>query len=247
MLAAILFDLDGTLVDLDGDAFLEDYTEKLSGTLSEWIAPARFKSALWSAAVGALATPHPTQTNRAVLMHQLAAALDVSPDWLWAHIDAFNRTQTASVLPGGRPRPGAQDVVHLARQRGLKIALATTPIYDLPVVEERLGRAGLRHIPWDVVATDLFQSTKPYPAYYQEIARRLDVAPEDCLMVGDDAFNDLAAAHVGMHTFYVGPAMGGLEVGPAGTLEDLAEWLARSDLPWERSRPSRVAGRELSE
>jgi FMN phosphatase YigB (HAD superfamily) len=226
MLKAVLFDLDGTLLDLDGDAFLEDYTDKLSQALSHWIDPESFKSALWSAAVGALATPHPSRSNRAVLMHHLATALATTPEFLWAHIDHFNRTQAATILPGGHARPGAREVVQLARERGLKVALATTPIYDLPVVQERLRRAGLDQIPWDVVASDSFLSTKPYAPYYREIADRLDLDPPECLMVGDDAFNDLAAQQVGMLTFYVGPPMGGLDVGLSGNLMDLAEWLA---------------------
>ena len=60
------------------------------------------------------------------------------------------------------------------------------------------------------------------------VARALGVNPEACLMVGDDAFNDLSARTIGMSTYYVGPPMGSLKVGTSGALSDLFElWTVR--------------------
>lgn len=221
MLKAVLFDLDGTLLDMDGDAFLEDYIDKLADFLQPWLLKEQFTKALWSAAVGALASEHPGQTNRDVLTKSLSDTLAVDPEQLRQRIEEFNETQAASVMPGGHPRHGARRAVQAAHTLGLKIAVATTPIYGLPVVMNRLARAQVADLPWDLIATDNFCSTKPYPAYYHEVADLLGVDPDNCLMVGDDAFNDLAARAVGMTTYYVGPPMGGLEVGISGTLDDL--------------------------
>jgi len=124
-------------------------------------------------------------------------------------------------LPIGNPCPGSREVVEAAQAMGLKVAVATTPIYELPVIMERLRRAQLNDIDWDLIASDEFCWTKPSPEFFHEVATRLDVAPSECLMVGDDAFNDLAARNVGMATFYVGRSMGGLALGQRGTLNDL--------------------------
>jgi len=221
MFRAVLFDLDGTLLDMDGDAFLEDYIDKLADFLHPWIVKERFTSALWSAAVGALASGHSGQSNRDVLIKSLSDTLSVDPQPLRDHIDQFNETRSALVMPGGHPRNGARRAVEAAHVLGMKIAVATTPIYGLPVVMDRLARADVADMPWDLIASDSFCSTKPYPAYYHEVANFLGVNPDQCLMVGDDAFNDLAARATGMATYYVGPPMGGLAVGPSGTLEDL--------------------------
>lgn len=221
MLKAVLFDLDGTLLDMDGDAFLEAYIDKLADFLQPWIIKEQFTTALWSAAVGALASEHPGRTNQDVLTTSLSDTLSVDALELRQRIKQFNETQAAHVMPGGKPRPGARRAVQAARALGLKIAVATTPIYGLPVVMDRLARAQVADIPWDVIATDSFCSTKPYPAYYRELSHLLRVDPVECLMVGDDAFNDLAARTVGMATYYVGPPMGGLNVGTGGTLDDL--------------------------
>ncbi|MBR5751053.1 MAG: HAD family hydrolase, partial [Clostridia bacterium] len=42
---------------------------------------------------------------------------------------------------------------------------------------------------------------KPNPDYYREILRRMDLKPEDCLMVGNDADEDMAASTIGMNVF----------------------------------------------
>ena len=42
---------------------------------------------------------------------------------------------------------------------------------------------------------------KPNPEYFREIMRRLDLLPEDCIMVGNDADEDMAAEKTGMKVF----------------------------------------------
>lgn len=225
MLKAVLFDLDGTLLDIDGDAFLEDYIAQLARHLHPWVDADAFTGALWSAAAGALAAPHPQKTNRAALTEALGESLGVGPAELSQRIDAFSLSAAATILPGGRPMPGGRRAVTAAQARGLKVALATTPIYHWAVVQNRLARAQLDDVSWDVIATDQFFSTKPYPAYFHEVADRLGVSPESCLMVGDNPFDDMAAKTVGMATYYTGRPMGALNVGRSGTLLNLAaEW-----------------------
>ncbi|NMP24374.1 HAD family hydrolase [Sulfobacillus harzensis] len=229
MLKAVLFDLDGTLLDIDGDAFLEDYMAQLARYLHPWVDADAFVQALWSAAAGALAAAHPQKTNRAALMDALGESLGVSPAELSRRIDAFSLSEAAKILPGGRPMPGSRRAVAAAQARGLKIAVATTPIYHSAVVHNRLDRAQLDDVNWDVIATDQFFSTKPYPAYFLEVAERLGVSPESCLMVGDNPFDDMAARTIGMATYYTGRPMGSLNVGRSGTLLQLAEELTEYD------------------
>jgi FMN phosphatase YigB (HAD superfamily) len=43
--------------------------------------------------------------------------------------------------------------------------------------------------------------TKPHPEFYTEVVERLGLAPEECLMAGDDPENDLTAGLAGLETF----------------------------------------------
>ena len=44
---------------------------------------------------------------------------------------------------------------------------------------------------------------KPHVQYYEEIADRIGVHPEECLMIGNDTGEDLPASKIGMKTFLV--------------------------------------------
>lgn len=45
---------------------------------------------------------------------------------------------------------------------------------------------------------------KPNPAYYTDVCRRLNVAPADCLMIGNDENEDMyAASSLGMRCYLV--------------------------------------------
>ena len=50
-------------------------------------------------------------------------------------------------------------------------------------------------------------SVKPDEGYFTEVARQLGASPDDCLMVGNDTYHDLAASRVGMKTYLTTEAM----------------------------------------
>ena len=55
-----------------------------------------------------------------------------------------------------------------------------------------------RRLPRLVLTSPLCKSN---PSYYLEITSRLNVAPEECLMVGNDVTEDMAAKSAGMEVF----------------------------------------------
>lgn len=228
MIRALLLDLDGTLLDLDGNDFLDDYCEAVAEWMTPLVTPARFLDLLMAAAIPTVVTEHPGRSNREVLWQALADALEIPRDRLESRFQTFMASDLTKIFPGGGPRPGAHRLITEARRLGLKIAVATMPIYPRKVVDERLRRAGLDQLPWDAVATQDMQSVKPHPTYFLELARTLQTDARYCLMVGDDYFQDIPARNTGMHTFYVGPQMVGLDPGPKGSLDDLADCLEKT-------------------
>ncbi len=48
---------------------------------------------------------------------------------------------------------------------------------------------------------------KPNPAYYTEICEKLRLSPSDCIMVGNDAREDLAARKAGLDVFLLTPCL----------------------------------------
>ena len=69
---------------------------------------------------------------------------------------------------------------------------------------------------------------KPNPAYYAEILQKTGFAPEECLMVGNDAVEDMAAEQAGMAVFLLTDCLynpQGLDISPwpRGGFDELTE------------------------
>jgi len=82
------------------------------------------------------------------------------------------------------PLPGALSFVAECRQRGLKLSLATSA--DRIKVEVNLREIGLPAGSFDSIITGLdVRNKKPFPDIYLKAAESLGVRPENCLVVED--------------------------------------------------------------
>jgi len=212
MLAAVLFDLDGTLLDIDINSFLDDYFGALGPVvalvLEEGVDPSFGLNAVL-AGTSAMVEPHPGLTNQVVFNRHFRSLTGADLD-LEKFAMPFERFY-AEVFPTLRkaigPRDGARDVVQTALDLGLKVAIATNPIFPLSAIRERMRWAGVDDLAVDLVTSyENMKATKPLPTYFTQTASLLGVEKADCLMVGDDRGLDMGAADVGMRTFYCGAA-----------------------------------------
>jgi len=95
------------------------------------------------------------------------------------------------ILSKGEAKEGAAHALDFFRRRGLRVALASSSAYRLiGAVTERLGLAGWFEV---VYSAEEEEYGKPHPGVYLTTARRLEVAPVDCLAI-EDSFNGVLAA-----------------------------------------------------
>ena len=95
----------------------------------------------------------------------------------------------------------------------------------------RIQWAGLQ--PEDVELYTTYENSsysKPNPAYYQDILARLNVKPEECLMVGNDVGEDMIAEQLGMKVFLmtdcmINKANADISFYPHGSFDDLKNFL----------------------
>jgi FMN phosphatase YigB (HAD superfamily) len=228
-LKAVLFDLDGTLLDIDIDAFLELYFHALAPVVVEVIGgDPRSAIGAVMAATRAMVDSHPGRTNAEVFASAFAetTGIDIGPEG-WARFDRFYAEVFPALRGGIGPVRGASEVVDTARRLGMTTVVATNPIFPGAAIRERMRWAELDEAAFELVTTyEVMEAAKPDLAYYRSIAERISCDPTECLMVGDDPVLDMVAADIGMSTFYVGP-----KPIPAadyvGTLEELADLLPR--------------------
>ena len=99
--------------------------------------------------------------------------------------------------------PGAlHEIFDDLAKTGLKLVLASNPIFPMEVQCQRLGWAGLSHIPFHFIThIENMSFCKPRVEYYQQICQKIHEPPESCLMVGNDSINDMVAARAGLSTY----------------------------------------------
>lgn len=201
---AVLFDLDGTLLPIDFDAFLPRYF----GALRAHVGPALPGVDLLALVVAS--TEHMVgndgaATNQERFWGHFGERIRRPRDEVERLFDDFYGRDFPRLGAALRSDPAAAPLVRACRERGLRVALATNPVFPRAAIEERMRWAGLEPGWFDLV-TSYETSTycKPHPGFYREVAARLEVAPARCLMVGNDVGQDVVpAAAAGMRTCLV--------------------------------------------
>lgn len=204
MLEAVLFDLDGTLLPMDTDAFIAAYVQDVAAMVADVTDPGTFVEHLLAGTAAMLAPRQERMTNEQAFMRTFFARSGYDEAVMMPLFDRYYRERFPALKRLTAPSPAARLAVEEAVSSGLRIAVATNPLFPALAIEERMRWAGIADLPWDLVTTyEHMHSCKPQLSYYEEIVQRLGVAPERTLMVGNDVGEDLIAAKLGMRTFLV--------------------------------------------
>lgn len=238
---AVLFDLDGTLLDLDMDRFLPVYLRRLSEYVADLFEPGEFLRQLMRATAAVIENRDRSRTNDRILYEAFWNGLDperhpgARPERraeALARFERFYREEFGRLRFMARPRPEAPRLVAASRARRWKVALATSPVFPRVAIEERLRWAGLDAGQFDLVTTlENMHSCKPQPDYYREVAERLGVEPGECLMVGNNLRDDIApAARAGMRVYVADGLVlhegeAGASGAPRGSLAQILAWI----------------------
>jgi FMN phosphatase YigB (HAD superfamily) len=228
---AILFDLDGTLLDSNMETFLPMYLKAVSGRVADLMPPKQFIAHLL-AATEAMAANDGRATNAEVFWGAFSPLVGRSRAELEPIFDAFYATDFPKLAAVTRRKPEARPVVQLANALGYDTVIATNPLFPETAVRQRMEWAGVADFPYKLVTTyENSRYAKPNLRYYDAICSHLGYPPGECLMVGDEHF-DMVAGNIGCLTYLVpGPATALQAETPEpayrGTLSELAELLER--------------------
>ena len=199
-ITTVLFDLDGTLLPMDQDQFVKMYFGLLARTLTPDDPEAMIK-AVW-VGTRAMMTNDGTKTNEEAFWDTYCQLLGEDRRSDEPAFRSFYENQFELVRNACGFNPKAAETIALVKSRGLKTALATNPLFPRVATQARARWAGLNLDDFELYTTyEDYSHCKPDPRYYQAVLDKLGVKAEECLMVGNDAEEDTAAAKLGIRVF----------------------------------------------
>ncbi|MDY2612565.1 MAG: HAD family hydrolase [Lachnospiraceae bacterium] len=198
----ILFDLDGTLLPMDQEKFVNVYFKMLAAKLVPYgYEPQQLINAIL-AGIEAMIKNDGSQLNEDAFWKRF---VDIYGDKVLADKPVFedfykNEFQDARSFCGFNPK--AAETVRLLKDKGYRVVLATNPLFPSIATESRIRWAGLEPSEFDLYTT--YENTsycKPNLDYYRDILKRINCRPEECLMVGNDVGEDMVVEALGMQAF----------------------------------------------
>ena len=184
MYNTILFDLDGTLAPFLQDEFVRAYFQLLLRRLVPmgWDGDS-LRQAFWDVFARELGTQ----------------ALDLENILEDFYTRDFDGARSAL-----REDADRSSLIRSLREKGYGLVLATNPIFPASAVRTRLGWVGLAASDFDYITTyENCRHSKPNPGYYEDILAQIGRQGGECLMVGNNPVDDMAAREAGMEVYLV--------------------------------------------
>ena len=198
---AVLFDLDGTLLDTIGD--LADAANLMLAELGRLQRPQDEIHSFVGKGIPNLVRRCMTEGTSAT-----EAEIEAAVEVFRSHYAVVNGRRTTIY-------PGIEEVLRTFTARAIPLAVVTNKAeaFTLPLLD-RMGIAGYFDT---VVSGDTLPVKKPDPAMLRLACERLGVAPAEALMIGDSANDALSAQGAGMPVLLV--SYGYSEGVPVDTIE----------------------------
>ncbi len=181
---ALIFDMDGLLVDSEGLASVA--MDRLLVELDVQRRP---------------------EIHERLLGRRLVEALAIVRDGYGLHddldslVERYAELRTAALRGAVRPMPGAPEIIERARAAGLRVALATSGMRVH--VDISLGETGLAGRFDSETTGDEVNRGKPAPDLFLLAAERTGIAPDRAIVLEDSPLGVEAARNAGMRVVAV--------------------------------------------
>ncbi len=229
---AILFDMDGTLVPMDMQVFINSFMEKLLKKLEYLGVPSETAMKNTWKGIKAMVENDGTQLNEAVFRSTyLELYGEETTQEIMEKTIEFYQDEFCLVKSDVGENPLAKEAVRLAHEKADIVILATNPFFPMVAQKERLRWVDLDTSDFDLITSyENSNFCKPNPNYFLMICEKMGLNPSECLMIGNDEREDMkTAAAAGMDGYLITDCLIPCEdytwTGPSGTFPELLEYL----------------------
>ena len=204
-----LFDLDGTLLSLEAAEFLRYYFGALSAKFEDLCADQEEFVGLLMGSTEKMIRNDGSRSNQEVFMEDFMIKMEIEDrreaEKIKERFEQFYQSEFAALdqyFELDRETPA--EIINYLKTQGKKLVLATNPLFPKEAVAARLSWIGIEASDFELLTHyENMSYAKPNPNYYKEILEKIDAAPEDCLMIGNDLKEDAVASELGIKTLII--------------------------------------------
>ncbi|MGB9839013.1 HAD family hydrolase [Thermovenabulum sp.] len=203
MIDTLLFDLDGTLLPLDTDEFINSYLKLIARKMSKFFDPQQFIDLLLDSTMAMVNNLDPSKTNKEVFWEAFFSNnINIEKEILQFEFEEFYDKDFPSLKKVLKPHPFPNKILKTAFLMNYDVVIATNPIFPLNAIKQRLRWINSENFPYRLITSyEIMHFTKPHIQYYEEILSIIKKSPENCLMIGNDVEEDLIVRKLGVKTF----------------------------------------------
>lgn len=200
---AVLFDLDGTLLPMDSELFMKIYAKEVTKAFhgfeeAEMIFPQIMKS------IGEVVKDREETTNFEKFFMNFEKVMPKSREEYLKVFDVFYETGFLNVKEATYTSEHIIEAVHILKDKGYQLIIATNPIFPMAANRHRIDWAGLNIDDFDhVTSFEKNKHCKPSVDFYREVLDEVGLEGHEVLMVGNDVQEDLAIQSLGAKTFLI--------------------------------------------
>lgn len=236
-ITTVLFDLDGTLIGMNQDEFIRLYFIAILDKLS---ALGYDRGKMYDSLERAIyLTKRNTGevTNEKRFWQTFGDAVGGLSDELADALLSFYSNEFIEVLKGScYPYPRSMEIINAAKARGLRVVLATNPLFPAVATHARIRLGGMSPSDFEyITAYENSSYCKPNPDYFTELLSKLGISADECVMIGNDTRDDFAAHALGIPVFVLTEGLINstgvdLSLYPHGGFDDLISYIKSLNL-----------------
>lgn len=209
---AICFDLDGTLLPMDIDVFMNEYFQRIAKFAGERGLDAELFMKALKSGTKAMVMNESDEVEKDVFWSEFARVYDedhlagaqMTLDDVKDIADDFYKDDFRNIGDGFEPNPLVAKTVDLLIKKGYPLVLTTMPMFPLAAVCHRLDWAGVDPASFQRITTyENSKSVKPRQTYYAENLAAMGLHGDEVLMVGNNTIEDLAFMDLGADAYLV--------------------------------------------
>lgn len=200
----ILFDLDGTLLPMDQDKFIECYFKGVATKLIPYgIEPRDLINAVGEGTKKMLSNDG-TIYNYDRFWNKISDIMGEKIREFESVFMEYYKNEFQNVKDTTTPNSLSKKCINILKKKGYRLVLATNPLFPEIATYSRIYWAGL--VPEDFEWITTYENSsycKPNIEYYKEILNNIKASVNQCIMIGNDVSDDMVTKSIGMDVFLV--------------------------------------------